>query len=139
MLALEEIIGDEVVSEDGKLIGVIDGVAIDTDTWTAPVIKICLNRGMEVPIGINKPLFGAACFFMESSNIESISDIVTLTKKLTDLSNFVINPSQVPLLAGDIVGKRVTGSKGSGDRDCRIHNIYHPRKLGRSVLDSPFG
>jgi sporulation protein YlmC with PRC-barrel domain len=112
MLALEEIIGDEVVSADGKLIGVVGGIAIDTDTWKAPVIRICLNRGVEMSIGITKPLFGAACFFMESSHAEYVSDLVTLSKNLGDLKNFLIDPEQVPLMAGDIVGKRVLGLKG---------------------------
>lgn len=111
-LPLEGIVGNEVVSADGKIIGVVDGIAIDTDTWRAPVIRICVNRGVEISIGINKPLFGAACFFTESSNVDSVSDLITLSKKLEDLKNFLVNPSQVPLMAGNIIGKRVAGLKG---------------------------
>jgi sporulation protein YlmC with PRC-barrel domain len=112
MFALEDVIGDEVISSDGKIIGELDGIAIDTDTWRAPVVRICLNRGLDSTLGINKPLFGAACIFTESSNIENVSDLVTLSKTLGDLKNFLINPSQVPLMAGNIVGRRVAGRQG---------------------------
>jgi sporulation protein YlmC with PRC-barrel domain len=112
VFALEDMIGDEVISSDGNIIGVVDGIAIDTDTWKAPVIRICLNRGLDEPVGIRKPLFGAACIFTESINVDSISDFVTLSKKLGDLKNYLINPSQVPLMAGNIVGRRVVGRHG---------------------------
>jgi sporulation protein YlmC with PRC-barrel domain len=112
IFALEDVIGDEVISSDGKIIGELDGIAIDTDTWRAPVVRICLNRGLDEALGVNKPLFGAACIFTESSNIENVSDLVTLSKTLGDLKNFLINPSQVPLMAGNIVGRRAVGRKG---------------------------
>ncbi len=112
MFALEDVIGDEVISSDGNIIGVLDGIAIDTETWRAPVVRICLNRGVDAPLGVTKPLFGAACIFMESSNVENVADLVTLSKTLDDLRNSLINPSQVPLMAGNIIGRRVVGRQG---------------------------
>jgi sporulation protein YlmC with PRC-barrel domain len=112
VFALEDVIGDEVISSDGNIIGVVDGIAIDTESWRAPVIRICLNRGLDEPVGVSKPLFGAACIFTESNNIDNVSDFVTLSKKLVDLKNFLINPSQVPLMAGNIIGRRVVGRHG---------------------------
>lgn len=112
VFALEDVIGDEVISSDGNIIGELDGIAIDTDTWRAPVVRICLNRGLDATLGVNKPLFGAACIFTESANVENVADLVTLSKTLGDLKNFLINPSQVPLMAGNIVGRRVVGLKG---------------------------
>lgn len=112
VFALEELMGDQVISSDGKIIGKLDGIAIDTDTWGAPVVRICLTRGLDANLGVNKPLFGAACIFTESANIENVSDYVTLSKTLEELKNLLINPSQVPLMAGNIVGRRVAGSQG---------------------------
>jgi sporulation protein YlmC with PRC-barrel domain len=112
VFALEDVIGDEVVSSDGNIIGELDGIAIDTDTWRAPVVRICLKRGLDATLGISKPLFGAACVFTESANVESVADLVTLSKTLGELNNFLINPSQVPLMAGNIVGRRVAGRQG---------------------------
>lgn len=112
MRDLEDIIGNEVVSADARILGVVDGVAIDTNSWLAPAIKICLKRGVEITPDIKKPQFGAACFFIESANVESVSDLITLSKKFEDLKNILVDPSQVPLTAGDIVGKRVIGRKG---------------------------
>ena len=112
MFNLEDLIGDEVISSDGNIIGELDGIAIDTDTWRAPVVRICLNRGLDMTLGINKPLFGAACIYTESSNIDNVSDLATLSKTIGDLKNFLINPSQVPLMAGNIVGRRVVGRQG---------------------------
>ncbi len=44
--------------------------------------------------------------------MDHVSDLVTLSKKLGDLKNFLVDPSQVSLMAGNIVGKRVAGRKG---------------------------
>jgi sporulation protein YlmC with PRC-barrel domain len=71
-----------------------------------------LNKGVEASVGIKKPMFGAARFYIESLYVEHISDLVTLSKKLSDLKNFSIDQSQIPLMAGDIVGKRVVCRKG---------------------------
>jgi sporulation protein YlmC with PRC-barrel domain len=110
--ALEDLIGDEVVSSDGTIVGQMDGVAVDTDTWTAPVIRVCLTRGLDASLGVNKPLFGAACVFIESSNIANVSDFMTLSKTLGELKGLLVNASQVPLMAGNIIGRRVAGHQG---------------------------
>jgi sporulation protein YlmC with PRC-barrel domain len=111
-IALEDIIGDEVVSADAKIIGEVEGIAIDINTWRAPVVRIGLNKGVETSVGIKKPMFGAARLYIESLYVEHVSDLVTLSKKLGDLKNFSIDQSQIPLMAGDIVGKRVVCRKG---------------------------
>jgi sporulation protein YlmC with PRC-barrel domain len=101
-----------VVTADAKIIGEVEGIAIDINTWRAPVIRIGLNKGVETSLGIKKPMFGAARFYIESLYVDHVSDLVTLSKKLADLKNFSIDQSQIPLMAGDIVGKRVVCRKG---------------------------
>ena len=112
MKSLEDIIGLEVVSSDAKLIGELDGIGIDINTWTAPVVRFCLKKGMDGPLGVKKPLFGAACLLIESSYIERVSDVITLTRTMGEIRSLLIERAQVPLMAGEMVGKRVVGKNG---------------------------
>jgi sporulation protein YlmC with PRC-barrel domain len=111
MLQIEDIIGLEVLSADGKVVGFVEGIGINTDSWTAPIIKIAVKKGNEELLGLKKPLFSTAKFYFETSYIASVADVMTLVRKLNSVRELTVDGSLVQSWAGDIMLKRVVCDK----------------------------
>jgi sporulation protein YlmC with PRC-barrel domain len=112
MLRLEDIIGIEVLSSDAKVVGTVEGVAVDTENWRVGALKIMITKGVEAKLNVKKPLFGAARTAFHTDKVDSIKDVVKLKEPLTKLAQFIIDPSVLPTGAGDLVNKRVVSNNG---------------------------
>ena len=111
MLRLEDIIGIEVLSSDAKVVGTVEGVAVDTENWRVGALKIMITKGVEANLNVKKPLFGAARTAFHTDKVDSIKDVVKLKEPLTKLIQFTIDPSVLPN-TGDLVNKRVVSNNG---------------------------
>jgi sporulation protein YlmC with PRC-barrel domain len=112
MLRLEDIIGIEVLSSDAKVVGTVEGVAVDTENWRVGALKIMITKGVEANLNVKKPLFGAARTAFHTDRVDSIKDVAKLKDPLTKLAQFTIDPSVLPTSAGDLINKRVVSNNG---------------------------
>jgi len=95
MLRLEEIIGLEVLSSDAKLVGTVESVGVDTESWHVGALKVIVTKGMEASLGVKKPLFGAARIAFPSDKVESVKDVVKMKEPLAKMAPSEGNPHQV--------------------------------------------
>ncbi|MEM0449591.1 MAG: PRC-barrel domain-containing protein [Methanomassiliicoccales archaeon] len=112
MLRLDEIIGLEVLTSDAKLLGNVEGVAVDTQDWHARALRITLKKGNEENVGVRKPLFGAARIAIDVSKVSSVRDVIKLRESILKLKELLIDIDAVPFSAGDIINRRVVCAKG---------------------------
>ncbi|MCX6651917.1 MAG: PRC-barrel domain-containing protein [Methanomassiliicoccales archaeon] len=111
-MRVEDIIGDEVLSADAKVLGSVEGIGVDTESWKGRVLKIGLAKGLEAQLGVKKTLFGRSKFFVEVTYVESIADVITLSRKTDKLKEVAVDGSMIPTMAGDILLKRIVSSEG---------------------------
>jgi sporulation protein YlmC with PRC-barrel domain len=112
MLRLEEIIGIEVLSSDAKVMGAVEGVGVDTENWRIGALKVVVTKGVEAALGVKKPLFGAARVAFPVEKVETVGDVVKMKDPLSKLGPSAIDPSQLPITAVHLVGKRVVSNNG---------------------------
>ncbi|MCQ5376406.1 MAG: PRC-barrel domain-containing protein [Methanomassiliicoccales archaeon] len=107
MLKMEDIIGLEIVSSDARIVGMVEGVALDVENWVIPALRIGVKKGLEETIGAKKPLFSTAKILVKTDSVDSVSDTITLKIPLSEVKNAVVEEGAVLMTAADIVGKRV--------------------------------
>lgn len=112
MLEMEDIIGLEVVSEDARVVGIVEGVGLDVEEWKIPLLRVALKKGVEDTVRVKKPLFSSAKLHIRTSGVESISDTVTLKVKMSDVRSISVEEGTVFMTAADIIGKMVICRKG---------------------------
>ena len=126
MIKVEDIIGDEVLSADAKVIGKVEGIGIDTEGWKGKVLKLQVNKGMEEAVGVKKPLFGAARFYFDVQYVENIAHVITVSRKTDKLKEISVDGAQVQRTAGDILMKMIVSS--NGEHIGTVNEIYFDEK-----------
>ncbi len=112
MLDIEDILGKEMVSSDAKVVGYVEGVDLDRDKWRVPSLRITINKGLEAQLNKKKRVLGASHAHIKIEAVHHISDLVTLNLNMDQISQAVLDESQVPVSVGDVIGKRVICRNG---------------------------
>ncbi len=112
MLDIEDILGKEMVSSDAKVVGYVEGVDLDRDKWKVPSLRITINKGLEAQLNKKKRVLGASHAHIRIEAVHHISDLVTLNLTMDQISQAVLDESEVPVSVGDVIGKRVICRKG---------------------------
>ncbi|HXZ23435.1 MAG TPA: hypothetical protein VEH08_01735 [Methanomassiliicoccales archaeon] len=123
-----DVVGDEVLSADAKVIGTVEGIGVDTENWKGRVIKVFVTKGLEEALGVRKPLFGSGRFCFETSHISSIADVITLAPKLDKLKEIGVDPMMVPRWSSDVLLKRIVCS--GGKEVGTVDEIFFDEKRG---------
>jgi sporulation protein YlmC with PRC-barrel domain len=112
MLDIEDILGKEMVSSDAKVVGYVEGVDLDREKWRVPSLRITINKGLEAQLNKKKRVLGASHAHIRIEAVHHISDLVTLNLTMDQISQAVLDESEVPVSVGDVIGKRVICRKG---------------------------
>ncbi len=104
--------GKEVISSDAIIIGTVDGVAVDTDNWKMPAIRISVRKGNEAALGMKKKAIGAQKIYVATPQVSSVSDTVTLAVKMDQVKEVVVDEKKVPVTASALLNKKVVGQDG---------------------------
>ncbi len=112
MLDIEDILGKEMVSSDAKVVGYVEGVDLDREKWKVPSLRITINKGLEAQLNKKKRVLGASHAHIRIEAVHHISDLVTLNLTMDQISQAVLDESEVPVSVGDVIGKRVICRKG---------------------------
>jgi sporulation protein YlmC with PRC-barrel domain len=107
MLGLEEIIGLEVISSDARVVGTVEGVGLNLQDWTIPVIRVGLRRGIEDLLGKKRRLLAVEKVNVRTEEIESVSDTIIMRKPLDLIGEAIVAESDDIMTAGALMGMRV--------------------------------
>lgn len=70
--------GKRVFATNGLLVGIVESVIIDTESWQAVSINVKLDKTAYEPLGVKKGLFAKRVSGILSSNIETVTDSIAL-------------------------------------------------------------
>ncbi|MEM3059405.1 MAG: PRC-barrel domain-containing protein [Methanomassiliicoccales archaeon] len=104
---MEDIIGLEIVTSDARIVGTVEGVALDIENWYIPALRISVKKGLEDAVGVKKPLFSSAKILLKTDKVESVSDTITLSVPINGIKDALLDEEMTVTTAADIVGKRV--------------------------------
>ncbi len=131
MIKIADIIGDEVLSADAKVVGTIEGIGVDTEGWKGKILKVQVTKGLEETLGVKKPLFGAARFYFDVQYVENIAHVITVSRKADKMKEIGVDGTQVQKMAGDILLKMIVSS--NGEQIGTVSELYFDEKRNWSM------
>ncbi|MCX6650534.1 MAG: PRC-barrel domain-containing protein [Methanomassiliicoccales archaeon] len=131
MSGLEDIVGKEVISADAKIIGKVEGITVDSDTWKVPAIRVIVRKGNEAALNIKKKAIGTQKVHVATPQVSSVTDTVTLAVKMEQVKDVLIEDKKVPLNADKMINKKVVAQDGT--QVGYLDNVYFERSKNWEV------
>lgn len=79
----------DVISHDGRKIGVLVGVNIDTKTWTVHAIVVEVNKEIIEELQVKKSLLKLPRINLKTDLVGVVGDIVHLNVDLKNLKDYI--------------------------------------------------
>lgn len=81
--------GKKVVSSKGYVIGEIEGLDVEFDSWQVTGLQVGLTDGAATELGFKRPFLSKVVVIVPSEVVNEIGNFVTLDKAIEDLSSLV--------------------------------------------------
>lgn len=102
--------GKKVVGTEDYILGEVDGVNVDLNTWQANVFYVALSDEATSELGFKKPFMRKIVICLPTKLIKVVGDIITLTEPVSHIKD--IAEKEVCVNPTKIEGKKVVGAKG---------------------------
>lgn len=79
----------DVISKDGRKVGALVGVNVDTKTWTVHAIVVEVNKDIIEELNIKKSMLKLPKISLKTELVAIVGDIVHLNTDLKSLKDFV--------------------------------------------------
>jgi len=79
----------DVISKDGRKVGALVGVNVDTKTWTVHAIVVEVNKDIIEELNIKKSMLKLPKISLKTELVAIVGDIVHLNADLKSLKDFV--------------------------------------------------
>jgi sporulation protein YlmC with PRC-barrel domain len=102
--------GEKVIGSEGYILGQVDGIDIDINTWKANAFHISLSDEAIKELGLEKHFFSKITVCLPTSFVKAVGEVITLKVPIRNLED--IAEKGIPFSATEIKGKKVVGAKG---------------------------
>ncbi len=85
-MKFSELSGKDVISQDGREIGQVSDIALDSSSWRIDTLVVKLERELLEAFHMKKPLIGTQTIQIPTSHVSGVGDKVILHKKLEELT-----------------------------------------------------
>lgn len=82
-----------VITTDGRMIGVLTGAWMDTSNWTITSLVVELEKDVVAELNVKKPLLRTAKVTVPTSTVLNIADVVQLNTDMANLGTILAQPS----------------------------------------------
>jgi sporulation protein YlmC with PRC-barrel domain len=102
--------GKKVVGTEGYILGEVNGVDIDLNTWLATAFYVNLSDEATAELGFKKPFLSKITVCLPTQLVKAVGEVITLKESIRNLEDV----AERGILAGSIKlkGKKVFGAKG---------------------------
>jgi sporulation protein YlmC with PRC-barrel domain len=102
--------GKKVVGSEGYILGEVDGVNINSNTWQANTFNVNLSEEATAELGFKKPFLSKITVCLPTQLVETVGDIITLREPIRNLED--IAERGILVSSVELKGKKVVGAKG---------------------------
>lgn len=81
-----------VITTDGRVIGVLSGAYVDPNNWTVSSLVIELEKEVVSQLNVKKPLLRTAKVTVPTSIVRQVADVVQLNADMSNLSTILAQP-----------------------------------------------
>jgi sporulation protein YlmC with PRC-barrel domain len=101
--------GKKVIGAQGFIIGDVQGVDVDSNTWYASTLYVSLSDEAAAGFGLRKPFLSKITVCLPTQVVKSVGDVITLNEPIYNLDNIAKECLANPI---KVKGKTVMGAKG---------------------------
>lgn len=102
--------GKKVVGTEGYILGEVDGIDIDLNTWQANAFYISLSDEATAELRFKKPFFSKITVCLPTQLVKAVGDVITLKEPIRNLKD--IEKRGILVSSTKLKGKKVFGAKG---------------------------
>ncbi len=102
--------GKKVVGSEGYILGEVDGVNINSNTWQANTFNVNLSDEATAELGFKKPFLSKITVCLPTQLVKTVGDIITLREPIRNLEDIAERETLVSSV--ELKGKKVVGAKG---------------------------
>jgi sporulation protein YlmC with PRC-barrel domain len=81
--------GKKVVDSEGYILGEVDGVDVDLNSWSATGLFVSLSDDATVELGFKKPFLSSIVISMPTKIVKAVGEVITVTESLKTLKDIV--------------------------------------------------
>jgi sporulation protein YlmC with PRC-barrel domain len=81
-----------VITTDGRVVGVLSGAYVNTSDWTISSLVIELGKEVVSELNVKKPLLRTAKVSVATSIVKQVADVVQLKIDMAGLSTILAGP-----------------------------------------------
>ena len=102
--------GKKGIGSEGYILGQVDGIDIDINTWKANAFHISLSDEAIKELGLTKHFLSKITVCLPTSFVKAVGEVITLKVPIRNLED--IAEKGFPFSATEIKGKKVVGARG---------------------------
>ena len=103
--------GKKVVGSEGYILGEVDSVNINSNTWQANTFYVNLSDEATAELGFKKPFLSKITVCLPTQLVKTVGDIITLKEPIRNLDSTAKRGNLVSSV--ELKGKKVVGAKGN--------------------------
>ncbi|MDG6221456.1 MAG: PRC-barrel domain-containing protein [Candidatus Thermoplasmatota archaeon] len=85
--------GKQIVGKEGTVIGTVEDIIFDTDSWTLPSLAMKLDKKTVEDLSLKKSLFSLPTIGLTMSHVNDIGDVIMLDVSSKNLSSILDHES----------------------------------------------
>ena len=102
--------GKKVVGTEGYILGEVDGLDIDLNTWQANAFYVSLSDEATAELGLKKQFLRKITVCLPTQIIKAVGDIITLKEPIRSLDD--VEKKGILAISPKLKDKKVIGAKG---------------------------
>ena len=102
--------GKKVVGSEGYILGEVDGVDIDLDSWQANAFYVSLSDETTAEFRLKKPFLSKITVCLPAELVKAVGELITLKEPIRNLED--IKKRGVLASSTNLRGKKVIGARG---------------------------
>lgn len=102
--------GKRVVGTEGYILGEVDGVDIDLNTWQANAFYVSLSDEAIAELGFKKQFLSKITVCLPTQLVKAVGEVITLKEPIRNLED--IAERGILVSSTKLKGKKVVGAKG---------------------------
>ena len=102
--------GKEVVGTEGYILGEVDGVDIDLNTWQVSAFFVSLSDEATAELRIKKNFLSKITVCLPTKLVKAVGEVITLKEPIRNLED--IAEREIWISSPTLKGKKVIGAKG---------------------------
>ena len=102
--------GKKVIGTEGYILGEVDGIDIDLNSWQATAFYVNLSDEATAELRFNKPFLRKITVCLPTQLVKAVGEVITLKEPIRNLED--IAKKGILISSTKLKGKKVIGAKG---------------------------